>query len=221
MMHMFDVAKNFYGGHGIVGANVALGTGLAFAEKYIEGSGIIYVYYGDGACHQGQVYESFNMAKLWNLPVVYIIENNEYGMGTSVARATAVTELYKRGESFGIPGIRVSGMDVLEMRKAAIEASDYVKKGKGPFLIEAKTYRYRGHSMSDPATYRTKAEVQCVIDEKDPINTFARFILENKYLSQEQLDTIAESVKETVAAAVKFAEESPLPDEANLFNDVD
>src|SRR5690606_17843737 len=178
-------------------------------------------YYGDGAAHQGQVYESYNMAKLWNLPVVYIIENNEYAMGTSVERATAVTDLYRRGESFGIPGMRASGMDVFEMEKAAIEASNYVRQGKGPFLIEAKTYRYRGHSMSDPATYRTKSEVQEVIEYKDPINNLAQFLLSEKYATQDELYTIEAEIKAKVAEAVKFAEASPLPSPEDLFTDVE
>lgn len=220
-MHMFDISNNFYGGHGIVGANVSIGTGLAFAEKYKEGSGIAYVYFGDGAAHQGQVYECFNMAKLWNLPVVYVIENNEYAMGTSIKRSTMSEELYKRGESFGIPGMRACGMSVLEMEKAAIHASEHVKKGKGPFIIEAKTYRYRGHSMSDPATYRTKEEVQCVIEQKDPITSFARFLLDKKYVSQKQLDEIEADVKEKVASAVKYAEASAFPAQEDLFKDVD
>lgn len=220
-MHMFDISNNFYGGHGIVGGNVSLGTGLAFAEKYNETAGIAYVYFGDGAANQGQVYESFNMAKLWNLPVVYVIENNEYAMGTSVKRSTMSEELYKRGEAFAIPGVRVCGMSVLEVEKAAIEASHHIKKGKGPFIIEAKTYRYRGHSMSDPATYRTKEEVQCVIAQKDPINSFAHFLLDKKHVSQERLDEIEADVKEKVAAAVKFAEASEFPAEEDLFKDID
>jgi pyruvate dehydrogenase E1 component alpha subunit len=220
-MHMFDPARGFYGGHGIVGSNVSIGTGLAFAEQYTGGSGITYIYYGDGAAHQGQVYESYNMAKLWNLPAVYIIENNEYAMGTSVERATAVTDLYKRGESFGIPGIRASGMDVLEMEKAAIEASTYVKQGKGPFLIEAKTYRYRGHSMSDPATYRTKSEVQEVIEYKDPINNLAQLLLSKKYATQDELDAIEAQIKAKVVEAVKFAEASPFPSPEDLFTDIE
>ncbi|NRA73239.1 MAG: pyruvate dehydrogenase (acetyl-transferring) E1 component subunit alpha [Rickettsiales bacterium] len=219
-MHLFDLEKNFYGGHGIVGAQVPIGTGLAFAEKYLEKKGITYVYYGDGAAHQGQVYESFNMAKLWNLPVIYIIENNEYGMGTSVSRATGMTELYKRGESFGIPGVRADGMDVFAMEKVAKEASDYVRKGNGPFLIEAKTYRYKGHSMSDPAKYRTRSEVQDIKDNKDPISNLKNFILKNKYLSEERLDEIDASIKNKMKEVVKFAEESPLPDPDELYKDI-
>jgi pyruvate dehydrogenase E1 component alpha subunit len=220
-MHMFDPSRGFYGGHGIVGSNVSIGTGLAFAERYNDGPGITYVYYGDGAAHQGQVYESYNMAKLWNLPVVYIIENNEYAMGTSVERATATTDLYKRGESFDIPGIRASGMDVLEMEKAAAEASTYVKQGKGPFLIEAKTYRYRGHSMSDPATYRTKSEVRDMIEYKDPINNLAQLLLSKKFATQDELDGIEAEVKARVVEAVKFAESSPFPSAEDLFTDIE
>jgi len=220
-MHMFDPSNNFYGGHGIVGAQVSIGTGLAFAEKYLDTKGIAYVYYGDGAANQGQVYESFNMAKLWNLPVVYVIENNEYALGTSVSRATAMTDLYKRGESFGIPGIRVDGMDVLEMEKAAIKASTYVGEGRGPFIIEAKTYRYKGHSMSDPATYRTRAEVQDVMEKRDPINNFKKFVLEKGHVAQAKLDEIESSIKKIVAEAASFAEESPFPDPTDLYTDVE
>ena len=220
-MHMFDPVSNFYGGHGIVGAQVSIGTGIAFAEKYLDTKGITYVYFGDGAANQGQVYESFNMAKLWNLPVVYVLENNEYALGTSVHRSTGHTELYKRGESFGIPGIRVDGMDVREMEKAAVKASSYVNEGKGPFLIEAKTYRYKGHSMSDPATYRSKEEVREVIDKRDPIKNFKSFTLKNKYLSEEKLDEIEFLVKEKVQKAVKFAQESPFPTSKDLYKDVD
>lgn len=216
-MHMFDPDKNFYGGHGIVGAQVSIGTGLAFADKYRKNKGISFVYYGDGAAHQGQVYESFNLAKLWNLPVVYILENNEYAMGTSVTRSTAQPELYKRGESFGIPGIQADGMDVLKMSEAAEKAVKHVRSGKGPILIEAKTYRYRGHSMSDPATYRSKEEVQDYKEHQDPIARFKKFLLDKKHFSEEKIKEWDKEVKEKVLAAAKFAEESPEPDVKNLF----
>ena len=168
-MHMFSREKNFYGGHGIVGAQVSLGTGIGFANKYRDDGAVSLTYMGDGAANQGQVYESFNMAELWKLPVIFVIENNQYAMGTSVNRASAEDQLYRRGESFRIPGIQVDGMDVLAVRGAAEEARQWVLSGKGPILLELKTYRYRGHSMSDPAKYRSREEVQAVRDKSDAI----------------------------------------------------
>ena len=164
-MHMFSREKNFFGGHGIVGASVSLGTGLAFSHKYREDGGICYCYFGDGAANQGQVYESFNMASLWKLPIIYVIENNKYGMGTSIERASATTDLYRRGESFGIPGVQVNGMNVLDVKAAADEVTAYVRAGNGPYVMEMKTYLYRGHSMSDPAKYRTNEEVSAMRKE--------------------------------------------------------
>ena len=219
-MHMFDLGRKFYGGHGIVGAQVSIGTGIAFAEHYLGANGIVYVYYGDGAAHQGQVYESFNMAALWQLPVVYIIENNHYAMGTSVARSTKVTDLYKRGESFGIPGIKVEGMDVLAVEKAANEAAEFVRSGKGPILLEIRTYRYRGHSMSDPAKYRSKEEVQEQRDHHDPINNFRQYILEQKLVTEAELDAIDGQVKMQVNECIEFSENSPEPDESELYTDI-
>ena len=216
-MHMFDLEKNFYGGHGIVGAQVPIGTGLALAEQYKKGKGISFVYYGDGAAHQGQIYEAFNLAKLWNLPVIYVLENNQYAMGTSVSRSTAQPDLYKRGESFGIPGICVDGMNVLKVSEAAEKAVKHVKSGKGPILLEIKTYRYRGHSMSDPATYRSKEEVQDYKEHHDPINTFKSFLLKKKYVTEEKIKEWDKEIKEKVLAAAKFAEESPEPDVKDLF----
>ena len=175
-MHMFSREKKFYGGHGIVGASVPLGTGLAFAHKYREDGGINYCYFGDGAVNQGQVYEAFNMASLWKLPIIYVIENNKYGMGTSVERASATTELHKRGEAFGIPGMAVNGMNVVEVKKAADEVVGYVRGGNGPYVMEMMTYRYRGHSMSDPAKYRTKEEVSSYRKEHDPIDTLRAYM---------------------------------------------
>ena len=168
-MHMFSVEHSFYGGHGIVGAQVSLGTGLAFKHKYVGDGGVCLAYFGDGAANQGQVYESFNMAELWKLPIIFVIENNQYAMGTSVNRSSAEDQLYKRGESFRIPGLQVDGMDVLAVRGAAETALEWVRGGKGPILLELKTYRYRGHSMSDPAKYRSREEVQAVRDKSDPI----------------------------------------------------
>ncbi|MCH9753725.1 MAG: pyruvate dehydrogenase (acetyl-transferring) E1 component subunit alpha [Alphaproteobacteria bacterium] len=219
-MHMFALDKGFYGGHGIVGAQVPIGTGLAFADNYNKKKNATYVYYGDGAAHQGQVYEAFNLAKLWNLPVIYVIENNEYAMGTSLKRSTAVTDLYKRGESFGIPGIQVNGMDVFEVEKAGLKAREHIEKGKGPILMEIKTYRYRGHSMSDPANYRTKDEVQKYRSERDPIVNFKDFLLKKKYFTEEQLKAIENAIRQDVIKCVEFCENSPEPDESELFSDI-
>lgn len=219
-MHMFDLERGFYGGHGIVGAQVSIGTGLAFAEQYRSTDNVSYIYYGDGAAHQGQVYESFNMAALWNLPAVYIIENNQYAMGTSISRSTKVTDLYKRGENFGIPGIVVDGMDVLAVAEVAQQAAQHARSGKGPILIEAKTYRYRGHSMSDPAKYRSKEEVQEQRDLHDPINNFRNHITSNKLLSEEQLNKIDNEVKSLVNEAIEFSENSAFPDESELMTDI-
>jgi len=218
-MHIFAADKGFYGGHGIVGAQVSLGTGLAFADHYLGNKNATYVYYGDGAAHQGQVYESFNLAKLWNLPVIYIIENNEYAMGTSVSRSTAFTDLSKRGESFGIPGMKVNGMDVLEVEKAGIKAREHVTSGKGPILLEILTYRYRGHSMSDPAKYRSKEEVE-KYREDDPIVTFREFLLKEKYMTEDALKALENAVKDEVMKCVEFCENSPEPDEEELFTDI-
>lgn len=219
-MHMFALDKHFYGGHGIVAAQVAIGTGLAFADHYQNEKNATYVYYGDGAAHQGQVYESFNLAKLWNLPVIYVIENNEYAMGTSVKRSTAAPDLYKRGESFGIPGMQVDGMDVLEVEKAGLKAREHVAKGNGPILLEIKTYRYRGHSMSDPANYRSKDEVEHYRADKDPIANLREIILKKKFLTEEELKKIETSIREDVIKCVEFCDNSPEPDEAQLFSDI-
>lgn len=219
-MHMFDVENKFYGGHGIVGAQVPIGTGIAFAEKYKGTNNICYVFFGDGAVHQGQVYESFNMAKLWDLPVVYIIENNQYSMGTSVARCSSTAYLYKRGESFGIPGYQVDGMNFEEVYSAAMNASEFVRNGNGPILLELKTYRYRGHSMSDPAKYRTKEEVDLYKETKDPINQLAEVIVKNNYADQNWLDSMEKEIKKIVQESADFASSSPLPDESELYTDI-
>lgn len=219
-MHMFSIEKNFWGGHGIVGAQVPLGTGIAFAHKYKGENNVCLAYLGDGAVNQGQVYESFNMASLWKLPVIYIIENNEYGMGTSVKRASSTTDLYKRGEGFGIPGKQVNGMDVLAVREAGREAVAYVKSGKGPFVLEMKTYRYRGHSMSDPAKYRSKEEVEDYKEHRDPIEALKNRILTEKIASEDDLKAVEKTIKETVNAAAEFAKESPEPPESELWTDV-
>lgn len=219
-MHMFSVEQNFWGGHGIVGAQVPLGTGIAFAHKYRGTNNLCLTYFGDGAANQGQVYESFNMAALWKLPVIYVVENNQYAMGTSVARGSAMTELYKRGEAFGIPGIQVNGMDVLEVRKAAIDAVARVRAGEGPILLEMKTYRYRGHSMSDPAKYRTREEVDQFKETRDPIDGMKARLLESKIASEEDFKAIEVDIKRIVAEAAQFAQDDPEPDEAELWTDI-
>jgi pyruvate dehydrogenase E1 component alpha subunit len=219
-MHMFSREKGFYGGHGIVGASVPLGTGLAFAHKYREDGCINYCYFGDGAVNQGQVYESFNMASLWKLPIIYVIENNKYGMGTSVERASATTELYLRGEGFGIPGVHVNGMNVLEVRAAAEKVVEHVRGGNGPYVMEMKTYRYRGHSMSDPAKYRTKDEVSKMRKESDPIDALRSHLLDNKLADEAQLKEIDREIKAIVAEAADFSQQSPEPDPAELYTDV-
>ena len=218
-MHMFSTEKKFYGGHGIVGAQVSLGTGLAFAHKYNEDGGVAMAYFGDGAANQGQVYESFNMAELWKLPIIYVIENNQYAMGTSVNRSSAEDQLYKRGESFRIPGIQVDGMDVLACRGAAQEALEWVRAGKGPIILEMKTYRYRGHSMSDPAKYRSREEVQSVRDKSDPIEAIKRE-LEAASVSEAELKSIEAEIRKQVNEAADFAENAPEPDPAELYTEV-
>ena len=219
-MHMFSREKGFYGGHGIVGASVPLGTGLAFAHKYREDGCINYCYFGDGAVNQGQVYESFNMASLWKLPIIYIVENNKYGMGTSVERASATTELYRRGEGFGIPGVHVNGMNVLDVRAAAEKVVEHVRGGNGPYVMELKTYRYRGHSMSDPAKYRTKDEVSKMRKESDPIDALRSYLIENKLADEAQLKEVDREIKAIVAEAADFSQQSPEPDPAELYTDV-
>jgi pyruvate dehydrogenase E1 component alpha subunit len=218
-MHMFDVPTGFYGGHGIVGAQVALGTGLAFAGKYRGDDSVAFVYFGDGAANQGQVYESFNMAQLWKLPAIYIIENNQYAMGTSIERSSSTTELYMRGASFGIPGEQVDGMDVLAVRDAVRRAVERARAGEGPFILEVKTYRYRGHSMSDPAKYRTKEEVDEVKKTRDPIE-HVKMLLDQAKASPEEIKAIDDEIKAIVAEAVQFAQESPEPDPSELYTDV-
>jgi pyruvate dehydrogenase E1 component alpha subunit len=219
-MHMFSVEKQFFGGHGIVGANVPLGAGIAFAQKYMETGHVTMVYFGDGAANQGQVYESFNMASLWQLPVIFVIENNEYAMGTSTKRSSANTELYKRGEAFGIPGVQVDGMDVLKVHEAATDAIAHVRSGKGPMLMEMKTYRYRGHSMSDPAKYRSKEEVEDYKEHRDAITHFREYLLSEKVTNEAGLKKIEDEIKAQVNEAAEFAKESPEPEPAELWTDV-
>ncbi len=219
-MHMFSVEKGFFGGHGIVGAQVPLGTGLAFANKYRGNDHVSLTYFGDGAANQGQVYESFNMAKLWMLPVIYVIENNQYGMGTSVARASATTHLYMRGSAHDIPGEHVDGMDVRAVKAAGEKAVKWCRQGNGPIILEMLTYRYRGHSMSDPAKYRTREEVEKVRSEHDPIEQVRARLLSNKWASEDDLKKIDAEVRATVNEAAEFATHDPEPDPAELWTDV-
>ena len=218
-MHMFSKEKNFYGGHGIVGAQVPIGVGLAFSHKYKNDGYVSLTYLGDGAVNQGQVYESFNMAALWKLPVVFIIENNKYGMGTSVTRASAGRSLAERGKAYGIPGIEVDGMNVFSVREAGKEALDYSRNGEGPFILEMKTYRYRGHSMSDPAKYRARSEVDAVRQQKDCIENLREILQENK-VTDDELKGFDTEIKSTVSKAAEFALESDLPDQSELLTDI-
>ena len=218
-MHMFSTEHAFYGGHGIVGAQVPLGAGLAFAHKYREDGGICMAYFGDGAANQGQVYETFNMASLWQLPMVFVVENNQYAMGTSVKRSSAETQFYRRGTAFRIPGIEVNGMDVLEVRQAAEITIRHVREGGGPVLLELNTYRYRGHSMSDPAKYRTREEVQGVRETRDPIEQ-AKAELAKRGVDEDKLKQMDKEIRAIVGEAADFAESSPEPAAGELFTDV-
>ena len=219
-MHMVSTEADFYGGHGIVGAQVALGTGLALANHYRDNKKVSFTYFGDGAANQGQVYESFNMAQLWNLPVVYVIENNQYAMGTSIERSSSETHLYKRGASFRIPGEEVDGMDVLAVKAAAQKAADHARSGKGPYILEMKTYRYRGHSMSDPAKYRTRDEVDEVRKTRDPIDHLQELLAKKGWADEASLKAIDAEVKKIVADAAEFARTSPEPEPSELYTDV-
>ncbi|KQP09386.1 pyruvate dehydrogenase (acetyl-transferring) E1 component subunit alpha [Methylobacterium sp. Leaf93] len=219
-MHMFSKEKQFFGGHGIVGAQVSLGTGLGFADAYKKNGKVSLTYMGDGAANQGQVYESFNMAQLWKLPVVYVIENNRYAMGTSVARASAQTDFSRRGISFGIPGEQVDGMDVRTVREAASRAVEHARSGQGPYILEMQTYRYRGHSMSDPAKYRTKDEVSKMRDEHDPIEMVRRRLIEMHGVPEADLKATDAKVRETVNDAAEFATHDPEPDPSELWTDI-
>ncbi|WP_343227931.1 pyruvate dehydrogenase (acetyl-transferring) E1 component subunit alpha [Stakelama flava] len=218
-MHMFSTEKKFYGGHGIVGAQVPLGTGLAFGHKYNEDGGVCVAYFGDGASNQGQVYEAFNMAELWKLPIIFVIENNQYAMGTSVNRSAAEDQLFRRGESFRIPGIQVDGMDVLAARGATETALEWVRSGKGPIILEMKTYRYRGHSMSDPAKYRSREEVQSVRDKSDPIEHVKRE-LADAGVAEDEMKAIEKEIRKIVNEAADYAETAPEPEPEELYTDV-
>lgn len=217
-MHMFSEEENFFGGHGIVGAGTALGTGLGFAHKYNGDNGVAVAYMGDGASNQGQVAECYNMAALWKLPVLYVIENNRYGMGTSTKRSSA-GELYRRGEGYGIPGEQVDGMDVFKVQAAARQALDYVRSGNGPYILEVMTYRYRGHSMSDPAKYRTKEEVTSYKENSDPL-TILKDMMQEAGIKEDDIKAIDKDIKLIVNEAAQFAQESPEPDPAELWTDV-
>jgi pyruvate dehydrogenase E1 component alpha subunit len=219
-MHMFSKDKGFYGGHGIVGAQVPLGTGLAFANHYRGNDHVSLTYFGDGAANQGQVYESFNMAELWKLPTIYVIENNRYAMGTSIARASAQVDLSKRGLSFNIPGEQVDGMDVRAVKAAGDKAVAWCRAGKGPYILEMLTYRYRGHSMSDPAKYRTREEVDKVRTTTDPIDMARQRILEKKFANEEALKKIDAGVRDLINQAAEFATHDPEPDVSELYTDI-
>jgi pyruvate dehydrogenase E1 component alpha subunit len=219
-MHMFSKKEHFYGGHGIVGAQVPIGTGLGFAHRFRKTDRVSVTYLGDGAVNQGQVYEAFNIAALWKLPVIYVIENNKYGMGTSVARASASKDLYVRGEAYGIPGRQVDGMDVVAVHTAAEEAVAYVRAGNGPIILEMMTYRYRGHSMSDPAKYRTKEEVTKMRTEHDPIDLVRKRLIDGGLVDEAALKEIDREIKELVTEAADFAQESPEPDPSELWTDI-
>ncbi len=218
-MHMFSKEKHFYGGHGIVAAQVPLGAGLAFADKYKDNGRVTFTYFGDGAANQGQVYETFNMAALWKLPVVFVIENNQYAMGTSQQRSTSSAEIWERGKAFGIPGEAVDGMDVLAVKEAGQKAVAHARKD-GPYILEIKTYRYRGHSMSDPAKYRTREEVQKMRDERDPIEAVRTLLLEGNHASEDDLKAIDKEIKKIVNESADFAKESPEPHLDELWTDV-
>jgi pyruvate dehydrogenase E1 component alpha subunit len=219
-MHMFSREKNFFGGHGIVGAQVPIGTGLAFANRYRENQAVALTYFGDGAANQGQVYEAFNMAELWKLPVVYVIENNQYAMGTSVERSSAQAQLSRRGASFNIPGEEVDGMDVDAVFAAGQKAVAWSRAGKGPIILEMKTYRYRGHSMSDPAKYRTREEVQNVREKRDPIEHYAQRLIGRGLATDEELKKIDKETRQVVNMAAEFATEAPEPQVGELYTDV-
>ena len=219
-MHMFSVKKNFYGGHGIVGANVPLGAGLAFANRYRGNDSVSVTYFGDGAANQGQVYETFNMAKLWKLPIIFVIENNRYAMGTSTERAAATTDFSQRGSSFGISGEQVDGMDVRAVKAAADRVVASTRAGNGPYILEMLTYRYRGHSMSDPAKYRTREEVQKMREEHDPIEQARRRLMRDGHATEDELKAIDREVRETVNAAAEFAQSDAEPDASELWTNV-
>lgn len=219
-MHMFSREKNFFGGHGIVGAQIPIGTGLAFGHKYTEDGGLCMAYMGDGAVNQGQVYEAFNMAALWKLPVIYIVEDNRYGMGTSVERASANPNFFERGTPYGIPGFEVDGMDLFKVKEAGTRAVEHVRSGKGPVLLHVKTYRYRGHSMSDPAKYRPKEEVEEMRSNRDPIEFIRSYLLNHNLITESSLKELEVGIKACVTEAADFSQTSPEPDAFELYTDI-
>ena len=219
-MHMFSKDKHFYGGHGIVAAQVPIGAGLAFADKYLGNGGVTFTYFGDGAANQGQVYETYNMAELWDLPVVFVIENNHYAMGTSIERSTKSPSMWERGAAYGIPGEEVDGMDVLAVKAAGQKAVAHCRAGKGPYILEVKTYRYRGHSMSDPAKYRTREEVQKMREERDAIEHVRDLLLTGKHATDDELKAIDKEIKATINEAAEFAKDSPEPGLNELYTDI-
>ncbi|EYD74433.1 Pyruvate dehydrogenase E1 component alpha subunit [Rubellimicrobium mesophilum DSM 19309] len=219
-MHMFSKERHFYGGHGIVAAQVPIGAGLAFADKYLDNGRVTFTYFGDGAANQGQVYETYNMAQLWSLPVVFVIENNQYAMGTSVKRSTMSRTYWERGAAYGIAGEEVDGMDVLAVKAAGQRAVEHCRAGNGPYILEVKTYRYRGHSMSDPAKYRTREEVQKMKDERDPIEHVRSILLTGNHATEDDLKAIDREIKDIVNEAAEFSKESPEPDVSELWTDI-
>ncbi len=219
-MHMFSAEKNFYGGHGIVGAQVPLGAGLGFANRYRGNDHVSFAYFGDGSANQGQVYETFNMASLWKLPVVFVIENNQYAMGTAMRRSTSTPDIFTRGQAFGIPGEAVDGMDVLAVKAAGEKAVAHCRAGEGPYILEMKTYRYRGHSMSDPAKYRSREEVQKVRSEKDPIDHVRDLLVQGKHATEDELKAVDKDIKAIVNESAQFAQDSPEPELAELWTDI-
>ncbi|MCJ8139222.1 pyruvate dehydrogenase (acetyl-transferring) E1 component subunit alpha [Falsirhodobacter halotolerans] len=219
-MHMFSREKHFYGGHGIVGAQVPIGAGLAFADAYLENGGVTFTYFGDGAANQGQVYETYNMAQLWNLPVIFVIENNQYAMGTSVKRSTKSPSYWERGVAYGIAGEAVDGMDVLAVKAAGEKAVEHCRAGKGPYILEMNTYRYRGHSMSDPAKYRSRDEVEKMRSEKDPIEHVRELLTQGGHATEDDLKAIDKEIKAVVNESAEFAKESPEPAIAELWTDI-
>lgn len=219
-MHMFAKEKHFYGGHGIVGAQVSIGTGVAFANKYKGNNNVCLTYFGDGAANQGQVYESYNMASLWKLPVLYIVENNQYAMGTSVSRSSAEADFAKRGLAFDIPGIKVDGMDVQQVYKATSAALDYIRQGNGPVILDMETYRYRGHSMSDPANYRAKEELETMRSQHDPLEQMKARLIEGAIADEAELKDIDKKLRALVAEAAKFAQQEPEPSIDELYSDI-
>lgn len=219
-MHMFSREQKFFGGHGIVGAQISIGTGLAFGHRYAEDGGACFVYFGDGAANQGQWFESLNMAALWKLPALYVIENNQYGMGTSVARGCAGSSLFQRGEPFGVPGQAVDGMDLLAVQEAGRQALEWIRAGHGPYILEMQTYRYRGHSMSDPAQYRTKEEVEHMKKNRDPLTLLKHILIENHHVQDSTFKEIDKRVKEIVQDAAAWSQEAPWPDPDELWTDV-